>query len=41
MQVAVFCVAQDSKDRPTIDMFLDELEKAWKSTVAKVSGNTL
>ncbi|XP_056165579.1 probable receptor-like protein kinase At2g42960 [Syzygium oleosum] len=35
LQVAIFCVAQDSKDRPTIDMFLDELEKAWKNTVAK------
>ncbi|KAK3441913.1 hypothetical protein EUGRSUZ_B02179 [Eucalyptus grandis] len=35
LQVAVFCVAQESKDRPTIDMFFHELEKAWKNTVAK------
>ncbi|KAF8039240.1 LOW QUALITY PROTEIN: hypothetical protein BT93_B1708 [Corymbia citriodora subsp. variegata] len=27
--------AKDSKDWPTIDMFYDELEKAWKNTVAK------
>ncbi|XP_030520945.2 probable receptor-like protein kinase At1g11050 [Rhodamnia argentea] len=41
LQVAVFCVAKDSKDRPTIDMFFDELEKAWKNTVAEVSSDIL
>ncbi|XP_052187058.1 proline-rich receptor-like protein kinase PERK3 isoform X2 [Diospyros lotus] len=32
--VAVLCVARSSKGRPTIDVVYNELEKAWKNTLA-------
>ncbi|CAI0433847.1 unnamed protein product [Linum tenue] len=34
LQIAVLCVAKSSKGRPTIDVVLEVLEKAWKNTVA-------
>ncbi|KAI4378984.1 hypothetical protein MLD38_016395 [Melastoma candidum] len=34
LQVAVFCVAKSSKDRPTIDDVFDEMDMVWKNTVA-------
>lgn len=33
LRVAVFCVAKSSKDRPTIDTFFEELDRAWKNTL--------
>ncbi|KAL8544610.1 hypothetical protein ACS0TY_005001 [Phlomoides rotata] len=32
LQIAVLCVASSSTGRPTIDLVLEELEKAWKNT---------
>ncbi|TYH60101.1 hypothetical protein ES332_D08G269700v1 [Gossypium tomentosum] len=34
LQIAVLCVAKSSRGRPPIDVVFDELEKAWKNTVA-------
>ncbi|KAK6232860.1 hypothetical protein SCA6_002933 [Theobroma cacao] len=34
LQIAVLCVAKSSRGRPTIDVVFDEMEKAWKNTVA-------
>lgn len=34
LQIAVLCVAKSSKGRPTIDVVFDEMEKAWKNTIA-------
>lgn len=36
LQVAVFCVAKSSKDRPMIDVVFDEMDKVWKNTVANM-----
>ncbi|WOH07945.1 hypothetical protein DCAR_0727380 [Daucus carota subsp. sativus] len=35
LQVAVLCVARSSKGRPTIDVVFDEMDKAWKNTIAE------
>ncbi|XWS64807.1 hypothetical protein CRYUN_Cryun05aG0035500 [Craigia yunnanensis] len=34
LQIAVLCAAKSSRGRPPIDVVFDELEKAWKNTVA-------
>ncbi|BFG37278.1 hypothetical protein CerSpe_235520 [Prunus speciosa] len=34
LQVAVLCVAKSSKGRPTIDLVYEEMDKAWKNTLA-------
>ncbi|KAB2629941.1 leucine-rich repeat receptor-like serine/threonine-protein kinase [Pyrus ussuriensis x Pyrus communis] len=34
LQVAVLCVAKSSKGRPTIDLVFEEMDKAWKNTLA-------
>lgn len=35
LHVAVLCVAKSSKGRPTIDEVYQEMEKAWKNTIAE------
>lgn len=32
LEVAVLCVARSSKDRPSIDVVAEELEKAFRNT---------
>ncbi|XP_044482157.1 probable serine/threonine-protein kinase PBL21 [Mangifera indica] len=39
LQIAVLCVAKSSKGRPTIDDVFDEIDKAWKNTMAEMSSN--
>ncbi|OMO84680.1 hypothetical protein CCACVL1_10717 [Corchorus capsularis] len=34
LHIAVLCVAKSSTGRPTIDIVFDEMERAWKSTLA-------
>ncbi|XP_022718983.1 cysteine-rich receptor-like protein kinase 4 [Durio zibethinus] len=34
LKIAVLCVAKSSRGRPPIDVVFDEMEKAWKNTVA-------
>ena len=34
LQIAVLCVAKSSKGRPTVDVVYEEMDKAWKNTVA-------
>lgn len=34
LQIAVLCVAKSSKGRPTIDLVYEEMDKAWKNTLA-------
>ncbi|CDP04247.1 unnamed protein product [Coffea canephora] len=34
LQIAVLCVAKSSDGRPSIDIVFEELDKAWKNTVA-------
>ena len=34
LQIAVLCAAKSSKGRPTIDVVFEEMDKAWKNTVA-------
>ncbi|XP_022743801.1 probable serine/threonine-protein kinase PBL7 [Durio zibethinus] len=34
LQIAVLCVAKSSAGRPTIDIVFDEMERAWKNTLA-------
>ncbi|RXH82535.1 hypothetical protein DVH24_036876 [Malus domestica] len=34
LQVAVLCVAKSSKGRPTIGLVFEEMDKAWKNTLA-------
>jgi hypothetical protein len=36
LQIAVLCVAKSSKGRPTIDDVFEEIEKAWKNTLAEM-----
>lgn len=36
LQIAVLCVAKSSKGRPTIDVVFEEMDKAWKNTVAEM-----
>ncbi|XP_059627274.1 probable receptor-like protein kinase At1g11050 [Cornus florida] len=38
LQVAVLCVAGSSNGRPTIDVVFEEMEKAWKNTIADMKG---
>lgn len=35
LHVAVLCVAKSSKGRPTIDEVYQEMERAWKNTIAE------
>lgn len=43
LQIAVLCVAKSSDGRPSIDIVFEELDKAWKNTLAdkKVRGLSL
>ena len=34
LEVAVVCVAKSSIGRPTIDLVFEEMDKAWKNTLA-------
>ncbi|XP_015578671.2 probable leucine-rich repeat receptor-like protein kinase At5g49770 [Ricinus communis] len=34
LQIAVLCVAKSSKGRPTMDVVFEEMDKAWKNTIA-------
>ena len=34
LQIAVLCVAKSSDGRPSIDIVFEELDKAWKNTMA-------
>lgn len=36
LQIAVLCVAKSSKGRPTVDDVFEEMDKAWKNTVAEM-----
>lgn len=36
LQIAVLCVAKSSNGRPTIDVVFDEIDKAWKNTMAEM-----
>jgi hypothetical protein len=36
LQIAVLCVAKSSKGRPTIDDVFEEIDKAWKNTLAEM-----
>lgn len=36
LQVAVFCVAKSSKDRPTIDTVFEEMDRAWNNTLGNM-----
>ncbi|XVF30922.1 hypothetical protein REPUB_Repub16aG0100300 [Reevesia pubescens] len=36
LHIAVLCVAKSSRGRPPIDVVFDEMEKAWKNTVANM-----
>ncbi|XP_021283423.1 serine/threonine-protein kinase CDG1-like [Herrania umbratica] len=40
LQIAVLCGAKSSRGRPTIDVVFDEMEKAWKNTVADMKTRT-
>ncbi|CAN6714679.1 unnamed protein product [Malus baccata var. baccata] len=37
LQVAVLCVAKSSKGRPTIGLVFEEMDKAWKNTLADMN----
>ncbi|KAK6915285.1 SPARK domain, partial [Dillenia turbinata] len=36
LKIAVLCVAKSSKGRPSIDVVVEELDKAWKNTMANL-----
>ncbi|KAE8688483.1 Nodulin MtN3 family protein [Hibiscus syriacus] len=36
LHIAVLCVAKSSRGRPLIDIVFDELDKAWKNTIAEM-----
>ncbi|XWS64808.1 hypothetical protein CRYUN_Cryun05aG0035600 [Craigia yunnanensis] len=37
LQIAVLCAAKSSAGRPTIDIVFDEMERAWKNTMAAMT----
>ncbi|XP_012092717.3 probable leucine-rich repeat receptor-like protein kinase At5g49770 [Jatropha curcas] len=41
LQIAVLCVAKSSKGRPTMDVVFDEMDKAWKNTLADMQNKTI